>query len=221
MRPLVLIAEDEPYIVESLTFLIERAGLDVAVAKDGAAALQAVNNLRPAVVILDIMLPEENGMEVLRFVKSNPDLRDIPVLVLTARGQENDRQTALALGADAFVTKPFSNREVVERTLALAGVAGAGDGGRGAEMTRRRVVELAFLLPWVGRLPADAAGRHHLADVVARGRLPALHRLYLRLLARADRRRRQSWRGGSNGPPTRARETSPPARARSAEAAPC
>jgi DNA-binding response OmpR family regulator len=122
VRPLVLIAEDEPYIVESLTFLIERAGLDVAVAKDGALALQAIKNLRPAVVILDIMLPEENGLEVLRFAKSNPDLRDIPILVLTARGQENDRQMALALGADAFVTKPFSNREVVERTLSLAGV---------------------------------------------------------------------------------------------------
>ncbi len=125
MRPLVLIAEDEPYIVESLTFLMEGAGLDVAVAKDGALALQAIKNLRPAVVILDIMLPEENGMEVLRFVKSDPDLRDIPILVLTARGQENDRQMALRLGADAFVTKPFSNREVVERTLALAGVADA------------------------------------------------------------------------------------------------
>jgi DNA-binding response OmpR family regulator len=118
---LVLIAEDEPYIVESLTFLIEGAGLDVAVASDGAVALQAIKSLRPAVVILDIMLPEENGFEVLRFVKSNPDLREIPVLVLTARGQENDRQMALALGADAFVTKPFSNREVVERTLALVG----------------------------------------------------------------------------------------------------
>ncbi len=126
MRPLVLIAEDEPYIVESLTFLIERAGLDVAVAKDGALALQAVKNLRPAVMILDIMLPEENGLEVLRFLKSNPDLRDTPVLVLTARGQENDRRMALALGADAFVTKPFSNREVVELTLSLAGVEAPG-----------------------------------------------------------------------------------------------
>lgn len=126
VRPLVLIAEDEPYIVESLTFLIERAGLDVAVAKDGALALQAIRSLRPAVVILDIMLPEKNGLEVLRFAKSNPDLREIPILVLTARGQENDRQMALALGADAFVTKPFSNREVVERTLSLAGIAQSG-----------------------------------------------------------------------------------------------
>jgi DNA-binding response OmpR family regulator len=118
--PLVLIAEDEPYIVESLTFLIERAGLAATTAKDGALALQAIRNLRPAVVVLDIMLPVVNGMEVLRAVKGNPELRDIPVLVLTARGQESDRQTALALGADGFVTKPFSNQAVVERIRALA-----------------------------------------------------------------------------------------------------
>ncbi|MYZ47562.1 response regulator [Propylenella binzhouense] len=121
MRPLVLIAEDEPYIVESLTFLIERAGLEVSVARDGALALQAIRNLRPAAVILDIMLPEESGLEVLRHVKGNPVLRATPILVLTARGQENDRRMALALGADAFVTKPFSNRDVVEQTLALVG----------------------------------------------------------------------------------------------------
>lgn len=122
MRPLVLIAEDEPYIVESLTFLIERAGFAVSVAKDGARAIQAVKTLRPAVMVLDIMLPEENGLEVLKVVKGTSELMKIPVLVLTARGQENDRQMALRLGADAFVTKPFSNRDLVERICTLAGV---------------------------------------------------------------------------------------------------
>lgn len=122
VRPLVLIAEDEPYIVESLAFLIERAGLAVATATDGALAIQAIRNLRPAVVVLDIMLPEENGLVVLKWVKGDPELMSIPVLVLTARGQENDRKMALALGADAFVTKPYSNREVVERICSLAGV---------------------------------------------------------------------------------------------------
>jgi DNA-binding response OmpR family regulator len=122
VRPLVLIAEDEPYIVESLAFLIERAGLAVATATDGALAIQAIRNLRPAVVVLDIMLPEENGLAVLKWVKGDPELMSIPVLVLTARGQENDRKMALSLGADAFVTKPFSNREVVERICAFAGV---------------------------------------------------------------------------------------------------
>jgi DNA-binding response OmpR family regulator len=126
LLPLVLIAEDEPYIVESLTFLVERAGLAATTAKDGELALQAIRNLRPAVVVLDIMLPVVNGMEVLRAVKGSPDLRNIPVLVLTARGQENDRQTALALGADGFITKPFSNRAVVEQICALAGLVGGG-----------------------------------------------------------------------------------------------
>jgi DNA-binding response OmpR family regulator len=121
VRPLVLIAEDEPYIVESLAFLIERAGLAVAVAKDGAVAIQSIRNLRPAVVVLDIMLPEENGLAVLKWVKGDTELMNIPVLVLTARGQENDRKMALELGADAFVTKPFSNKEVVARICALAG----------------------------------------------------------------------------------------------------
>jgi DNA-binding response OmpR family regulator len=122
VRPLVLIAEDEPYIVESLTFLIERAGLAVATATDGAMAVQAIRNLRPAVVVLDVMLPEENGLEVLKAVKGNPELMSIPILVLTARGQENDRKMALALGADAFITKPFSNRDVIEQICSLAGV---------------------------------------------------------------------------------------------------
>ncbi len=131
MRPLVLIAEDEPYIVECLTFLIERAGFEVATAEDGAAALEAVGTLRPAVFVLDIMLPKKSGMEVLRDVKGNPRLRDMPVLVLTARGQENDRQTALKLGADAFVTKPFSNREVVDCILKLASLAASARAAEG------------------------------------------------------------------------------------------
>jgi DNA-binding response OmpR family regulator len=136
MPPLVLIAEDEPYIVESLTFLFERAGLSVATATDGISAIQAIKNLRPAVVVLDIMLPEESGMVVLKWVKGDPELMNIPVLVLTARGQENDRRMALSLGADAFVTKPYSNREVVERICSLAGVSpealADGEGAEGA-----------------------------------------------------------------------------------------
>ena len=125
MRPLVLIAEDEPNIVESLTFLIEKAGFATTSAKDGAVTLQAIRSLRPAVVILDIMLPELSGLDVLRAVKGNAELRDVPILVLTARGRDNDRALALSLGADAFVTKPFSNREVVAQVLRLAGAAAA------------------------------------------------------------------------------------------------
>lgn len=123
MRPLILIAEDEPYIAESLGFLMEQAGLSVLVVTDGAAALPAIRSRRPAVVILDVMMPQANGLDVLKEIRASPDLADVPVMVLTARGQENDRQTALGLGADAYVTKPFSNRDVVRRTLELAGIA--------------------------------------------------------------------------------------------------
>lgn len=125
MRPLVLIVEDEPYIAESLTFLLERAGLTVQVVGDGTAALDAVRTRKPAVVILDVMLPNGNGLDVLKAVKMDPELAAVRILVLTARGRENDRQTAIALGADAYITKPFSNRDVVKQTCALAGVVPA------------------------------------------------------------------------------------------------
>ncbi len=122
VRPLALIVEDEPYIAESLTFLLERAGLAAEVAGDGIAALDAVRVRRPAVVILDVMLPDGSGLEVLKAVRTDPGLGSVRILVLTARGRENDRRTALALGADAYITKPFSNRDVVNQACALAGV---------------------------------------------------------------------------------------------------
>lgn len=131
MRPLVLIAEDEPNIVESLTFLVERAGFAVVSVKDGATALQSIRNLRPVLVVLDVMLPMVNGFEVLQAVKGSPDLKDIPILVLTARGQEVDRQRAETLGADAFITKPFSNRDVVQRVRELSGGAPKPEHGDG------------------------------------------------------------------------------------------
>ncbi|MGQ9370140.1 response regulator transcription factor [Azospirillum sp. ST 5-10] len=126
MRPLVLIAEDEPTIMEPLAFLVERAGLAVASARDAARALQEIAGRRPAVVILDLMLPGGSGLEVLKAVKGDPASRDIPVLVLTACGRDSDRSQALALGADAYVTKPFSNRDLMALVCRLAGVAGTG-----------------------------------------------------------------------------------------------
>lgn len=129
MRPLVLIAEDEPYIAESLTFLLERAGLAAEVAGDADAAQAAIRRVRPAVLILDIMLPNGSGLDVLTAVRGDPDLKGVRILVLTARGRESDRQTAIALGADAYITKPFSNRDVVEQTCALAGIVPAAVAG--------------------------------------------------------------------------------------------
>jgi len=107
----ILIVEDEPNIVESLTFLLEHAGFDVTSVNDGAQALAQVARVAPALVILDVMLPNRSGFDILR------DLRglDAPpkVLMLTAKGQARDRQAANDIGVDRFMTKPFANAEIV------------------------------------------------------------------------------------------------------------
>jgi DNA-binding response OmpR family regulator len=115
----VLIAEDEPHIVESLSFLLGREGFDVSSAADGEAAFSRLEEDPPDLMILDVMLPRLNGFEVLRRVRADPRLKNLPVIMLTAKGQHQDRQRAEDIGADAFITKPFSNREVVDRVRAL------------------------------------------------------------------------------------------------------
>lgn len=110
----VLIAEDEPHIVELLRFILGREGCETRAAGDGAAALAAARERRPDVLILDLMLPVMDGFEVLRAIRADADLRGLPVLMLTAKGQERDRLEAEAIGVDAFVTKPFANREVLD-----------------------------------------------------------------------------------------------------------
>lgn len=117
----VLIAEDEPHIVESLRFILDLEGYEVLAVTDGREVLDAVRRHMPDVVILDVMMPNCNGFEVLKSLKADSVLASIPVLMLTAKGQERDRDTALGLGADVFVTKPFSNRDVLDRVRRLAG----------------------------------------------------------------------------------------------------
>lgn len=116
----MLIAEDEANIAELLQFLLSRAGYDVSCAGDGEAALAAVRRDRPAVLILDLMMPKLSGFEVLKAVRADEALAKLPILMLTAKGQEKDRQLAQELGADAFITKPFSNVDVVARVNELA-----------------------------------------------------------------------------------------------------
>ncbi len=120
MATRVLIAEDEPNIVESLSFMLGRAGFEVSAALDGQAALERLYADPPDLMILDVMLPRLNGFEVLKLVKSDPSLKSIPVIVLTAKGQAHDRRMAEELGVDGFMTKPFSNREIVEQVRRLA-----------------------------------------------------------------------------------------------------
>jgi DNA-binding response OmpR family regulator len=121
MATRVLIAEDEPNIVESLSFVLGREGFEVSAVLDGQAALERLRADPPDMMILDVMLPRVNGFEVLKQVKSDPSLRSIPVIVLTAKGQAHDRRMAEELGVDGFMTKPFSNREIVEQVRRLAG----------------------------------------------------------------------------------------------------
>ena len=115
----VLIAEDEQNIAESLRFILERADCRVRHASDGEEALLEARNEAPDVMILDLMLPSLNGFDVLKTIRADNDLRKVPVLILTAKGQAQDRQSADNLGADAFVTKPFSNAEIVSEVLRL------------------------------------------------------------------------------------------------------
>ncbi|MEO0362275.1 MAG: response regulator, partial [Pseudomonadota bacterium] len=116
----VLIVEDEPHIVESLSFLLAREGFDVASLSDGAAAFEALAKSRPDVLVLDVMLPGMNGFDLLRRLRATPDLVDLPVLMLTAKGQRRDREIAESAGADRFMTKPFSNAEVVAAVVELS-----------------------------------------------------------------------------------------------------
>ncbi len=116
----VLIAEDEANIVESLSFILSREGHEVTCVADGDAALaQLRSRTPPELVILDVMLPRRNGFEVLKAVKSDERLKRLPVIVLTAKTQPHDRELAQEIGVDAYITKPFSNREIVEQVRRL------------------------------------------------------------------------------------------------------
>ncbi|MEC9345415.1 MAG: response regulator [Pseudomonadota bacterium] len=124
MATQVLIAEDEPNIVELLTFLLERAGCRTSAVFDGAKALEQLRAAPPDVLVLDLMLPGCDGYEVLKTVRGDPRLSGLRVIMLTAKGQEKDRRLAESLGVDAFITKPFSNRDLVDCVTRL-GAAGA------------------------------------------------------------------------------------------------
>ena len=117
----VLIVEDEPHIVESLSFVLGREGYAVSSVMDGESALELLRRTPPDLVILDLMIPRLNGFEVLKAAKTDPSLLSIPVMVLTAKGQVHDRRLAEEIGSDGFMTKPFSNREIVEQVRRLIG----------------------------------------------------------------------------------------------------
>jgi DNA-binding response OmpR family regulator len=119
MSKRILIVDDEPNIVISLEFLMMREGHEVRVARDGEAGLAAVRTHRPDLVVLDVMMPKLDGFAVLEAVRSDPSLAATRVLMLTAKGREAEQKKGLALGADAYMSKPFSTRELVDKVKEL------------------------------------------------------------------------------------------------------
>ncbi|MFV1877192.1 response regulator transcription factor [Nioella sp.] len=110
----VLLVEDEINIFEAISFLLSRDGWEVSGHGNGATALDEIARLDPDVLVLDVMLPGRSGLDILRDLRRQPETADLPVLMLTAKGQSKDRDLAMALGANAYLTKPFSNSEMVE-----------------------------------------------------------------------------------------------------------
>lgn len=119
MSKKILIADDEPNIVTSLEFLMRAAGFAVRSVADGEQALAAIAEDRPDLVLLDVMMPRINGYEVCQRIREQPALAGLKIVMLTAKGREVEASKGLALGADLYVTKPFSTRELVEQVRAL------------------------------------------------------------------------------------------------------
>jgi two-component system phosphate regulon response regulator PhoB len=115
MKPKILMVDDEPEAVELVEFNLKQAGFDVATAADGAEALKKARAVSPALILLDLMLPEIDGLEVCKLLRRDPVTAGIPIIMLTAKAAEIDRVLGLELGADDYVTKPFSPRELVLR----------------------------------------------------------------------------------------------------------
>ena len=122
MRKKVLIADDEPNIVTALEFLLERNGYEVYIARNGDAALKLVEQHRPDLVLLDVMMPLKSGFEVCQRMRERADWRDIKIIMLTAKGRDVEISKGLSIGADSYITKPFSTQELVAKINGLLGV---------------------------------------------------------------------------------------------------
>lgn len=115
----ILVADDDVDIRELVEFKLSTLGHEVVAVADGAAAVAAVRRQRPDLAVLDVMMPGMSGLEAVRVIRNDPELSDLPVILLTARAQESDRETGFDSGADDYVTKPFSPRELAARVEAL------------------------------------------------------------------------------------------------------
>jgi two-component system phosphate regulon response regulator PhoB len=144
----ILIIEDEQDVIDLLTLHLQKAGYSVTTATDGAAGLRKAREEPPALIILDLMLPRMSGLEVCKLLKTGPDTQDVPVIMLTAKAEEVDRIVGLEFGADDYVTKPFSPRELVLRVNAIL------RRGKGEVVEEKKLT--------IGQITLDSA-RHHVA----------------------------------------------------------
>ncbi len=119
MTKKILIVDDEPNIVLSLEFMLKKEGFEVAVAGDGDAALAKIAAFAPDLVLLDVMMPHKSGYEVCQTVRADPAQGALKIIMLSAKGRETEVAKGLAMGADAYVTKPFSTKELVAQVKAL------------------------------------------------------------------------------------------------------
>jgi DNA-binding response OmpR family regulator len=124
----VLIVDDEPNILLSLQFLMKKSGYEVRTSKDGEEALAEIARAAPDLVLLDVMMPKIDGFSVCKTIKDNPEWKDVRIIMLTARGRDVEREKGLALGADDYITKPFSTNDAIARVQAVLGRAHQADG---------------------------------------------------------------------------------------------
>jgi two-component system alkaline phosphatase synthesis response regulator PhoP len=115
----IVIADDEPNLVTPLEYMLKREGFEVTVARDGQEALEAVARVRPHLVLMDVMMPRKSGFDVCQMLRADEANRDIRILLLTAKGRDDDVAKGLALGADAYMIKPFSPKELLLKVRQL------------------------------------------------------------------------------------------------------
>jgi len=115
----IMVVDDDPNLTRSVTFILQKEGYQVDVATNGEEAMAKIRQSKPRLMFLDVMMPKKNGYEVCNEIKGNPELSDIYIIMLTAKGQERDREKGLEMGADEFISKPFSPKAIVERTREL------------------------------------------------------------------------------------------------------
>lgn len=180
MKPKILVVDDEPDALELVGFNLKRAGFDVVTADDGAEALRKAREMLPSLIILDLMLPEIDGLEVCKLLRRDAQTASTPIIMLTAKAAEIDRVLGLELGADDYLTKPFSPRELILRIRNVLGRRPSAEGSKDVVRVGPISIDLARHQVEVEGTPVDlTATEFKLITILAqrRGRVQSRERL--------------------------------------------